>query len=137
MKTNNKTNRLFINYEYYFALFHSEEKNPGHQQGPFNSLMQMYEVPVPMGGSIKAARLFEQMGEYELAEKTLLTQVMQNRVAGDIRRKQMQERKPGAYQLVADVNWYWLSINRNLESETYNFYNRMMAAFPRKYYWKE
>jgi tetratricopeptide (TPR) repeat protein len=128
---------VYKNYEYYFAFFHNEETNPGRQQDPYNALMQMYEAPVPMGGSIKAARLFEQLGEYEKAEKILLAQVMQNRAAGDMRRKHMKEDKPGGYQLVADINWYWLAINRTLESETYNFYYRMMVAFPRNYYWKE
>lgn len=128
---------VYKNYEYYHALFHDEEKNPGQMQDPRSALMQMYEVAVPMGGSIKAARLYEQLGEYELAEKTLLAQVKQNRVAGDMRRQYMNDRKPGAYEMVADVNWYWLVINRNLESETYNFYRRMMKAFPRNYYWKE
>lgn len=128
---------VYKNYEYYHALLYDEEKNPGRMQDPHSALMQMYEVAVPMGGSIKAARLYEQMGEYELAEKTLLTQVMQNREAGDMRRQHMNDRKPGAYEMVADINWYWLVINRNLESETYNFYKRVMKAFPRNYYWKE
>ncbi len=136
---NNQQNEQAVckNYEYYFAFFHNEETNPGRQQDPHNALMQMYEAPVPMGGSIKAARLFEQMGAYEEAEKLLLTQVMQNRAAGDMRRKLIKERRPGSYQMVAAINWYWLAINRTLESETYNFYRRMMTAFPRNYYWKE
>lgn len=127
---------VYKDYEYYNTFFRSEEGRHDPPQA-FNALMQLYEVAVPMGGSIKAARLFEQMGEYELAEKTLLAQVMQNRAAGDMRRQHMNDRKPGAYQMVADVNWYWLVINRNLESETYNYYKRMMKAFPRNYYWKE
>ncbi|HLO37551.1 MAG TPA: hypothetical protein VK173_03615, partial [Lacibacter sp.] len=136
---NNQQNEqaVYKNYEYYYSLFHDEITNPERRIDPYNAIMQMYEAPITMGGTIKAARLFEQMGEYELAEKTLLAQVMQNRAAGDARRKHMKEHKPGAYQLVADINWYWLAINRNLESETYNFYRRMMTVFPRNYYWKE
>jgi tetratricopeptide (TPR) repeat protein len=128
---------VYKNYDYYYMLFHNEITNPERRIDPYNAIMQMYEAPIIMGGSIKAARLFEQMGEYEMAEKTLLAQVIQNRGAGDNRGMHMKERKPGAYQLVADVNWYWLVINRNLESETYNFYRKMMKAFPRNYYWKE
>lgn len=128
---------VYKNYDYYYKLFYNEETNPERRTDPYNAIMQMYEAPVTMGGAIKAARLFEQMGAYELAEKTLLAQVVQNRAAGDRRGIHMKEGKPGAYQLVGKVNWYWLNINRNLESETYNFYSRMVNIFPRNYYWKE
>ncbi len=103
----------------------------------YEKALATYEVPLKLAGAIKAARLHEQLGQNEQAEEILLKQVLANRAAGDLRGKAMNENKPGTYELLGRINFYWLFINQNLEVETYNFYKRMMTAFPRNYYWKQ
>lgn len=105
----------------------------------WNMVMNKYERPIRMGGAIKAARLYEQQHEYLQAEKILLNQVMFNRAAGFTRKAALDGKKPGTWQLPGGlyINFYWLAVNRDLESETYNFYKRMMALFPRDFEWKE
>ncbi|MEO5892425.1 MAG: hypothetical protein ABIQ31_19405 [Ferruginibacter sp.] len=102
-------------------------------------LLEQYERPMNMGGVIKAARLYDRLGDYLQEEKVLLNQVLLNRVAGDKRQAAFDAGKPGTRQLAGGtkINFYWLSINRNMESETYNFYRRMVSLFPRDFEWKQ
>jgi Flp pilus assembly protein TadD len=104
-----------------------------------NKLMEIYEHPIWMGGAIKAARLFEKEGEYEKAENVLLRQVALNRAAGNARQAAIDAKIPGTWKLITGlkINFYWLTINSYLESETYNFYRKMMDLFPREGEWKE
>jgi len=99
-------------------------------------LVYQYETPINMGGAIKAARLLEGRGNYVQAEQILLNQVYLNRLAADIRQQKFINGIYGPEQWTP-FNFYWLTINRALESETYNFYNRMMNLFPRDFLWKE
>lgn len=105
-----------------------------NQVDPF--ITSQYEKPIKMIGTIKAARLSEQMGNYLQAEQILLDQVLLNRLAANTRQALFEK---GIYGPAgwAPSNYYWLSINRDMESETYNFYVRMINLFPRDYYWKE
>ncbi|CAN5413127.1 hypothetical protein BH10BAC2_BH10BAC2_42320 [soil metagenome] len=107
-------------------------------EGLYNKLMQEYEGPVTMGGTIKAVRLYEQQGQYLQAEKILLKQVILNRAAGDARQAALRAKKPGTWQLVGfRINFYWLSVNSDFEGEVYDFYQRMIMRFPRDFQWKE
>ena len=102
------------------------------------TVLAAFERPINMGGAIKAARLYEKLGKYLPAEKILLNQVLLNRAAGNKRQDTILSRKPGAWQIVGKgINFYWLAINHDMESETYNFYQRMMLLFPRDFEWKE
>ncbi|MEQ1800214.1 MAG: tetratricopeptide repeat protein, partial [Lacibacter sp.] len=115
-------------------------------------LIEAYLKPVVLYGVLKLARLYEQWGNYEGAEKLLLKQIQQNRKAGEERRKAQNEnlkaraefRKtdikniPETGQIVfAGTDGYILAINELIEKEIYNFYLRMIQLFPRNYYWKE
>ena len=103
-----------------------------------DSIIAAYEGAIKMGGAIKAGRLYEQLGQYLSAEKVLLQQVSLNRTAGYKRQEALLSHKPGTWQLLHDTsNFYWLTINRNMEGETYRFYQAMMIRFPRDFVWKE
>ena len=102
------------------------------------TIMAAYEGAIKMGGAIKAARLYEQLGQYLQAEKILLQQVSLNRTAGYKRQEALLANKPGTWQILhLTINFYWLTINRNMEGETYRFYQAMIARFPRDFEWKE
>ena len=99
--------------------------------------VRKYEEPISMGGAIKMARLYEKAGNYAAAEQCLLGQVQANRKAAAIRQVYLDTARHGLWEIPGElrVNFYWLSINRDLEAETYNFYTRMLAAFSRDYEW--
>jgi tetratricopeptide (TPR) repeat protein len=105
----------------------------------FEGLLIRFEKPIRKGGSIKAARLLERMERYREAEQILLDQVAANRKAGDRRQAALNAKVPGTWQIPGGTryNFYWLAINRDMESETWNFYQRMMDRFPRDPFWKE
>ncbi len=104
--------------------------------GIAETMLAAFERPINMGGAIKVARLYEKLGKYLPAEKMLLNQVLLNRAAGNKRQDAVLARKPAKWQ-IAGINFYWLAINHDMESETYNFYQRMMLLFPRDFEWKE
>ena len=93
-----------------------------------------YEKPVKMGGTLKAARLLEKQAKYEEAEALLLQQVQLNRKAGYARQEEMNHKNFGPSGR-SPFNYFWLSINYDLEAETLNFYKRMLAIFPRDAVW--
>lgn len=95
-----------------------------------------YKIALRMGGSIKAARIYEQLGDYEQAEKVLLNQVELNRNAGYLRQAQRDEGNYGPGD-AEPFNYYFLHINEDLEAVTYNFYERMLQLFPRDAGWYE
>ncbi len=114
--------------------------------------IEVYLKPVALYGALKLARLYEQWGNYEAAEKVLLTQILQNQKAGGERRKAHHEmlkardefpkadknNRPETGQIVfSGTDGYLLAVNELFEKEIYNFYLRMMQLFPRNYYWKE
>jgi tetratricopeptide (TPR) repeat protein len=105
----------------------------------FEALLVRFEKPIRKGGTIKAARLLESMERFQEAEKILLDQVAANRKAGDRRQAALNAKTPGTWQIPGGIpyNFYWLNINRDMESETWNFYQRMMDRFPRDPFWKE
>lgn len=100
-------------------------------------LTQATETPIMMAGAIKLARLLEKMGDYKTAEQTLLRQVALNRKAGDERQIAINEKKPG-WDLngAGTTNFYWEDINSYLESEVYNFYQKILSLYPRDSYWQ-
>jgi len=120
-----------------FSFDFKYDSDKAHQLS--QQLMDTYERPIWMGGAIKAARLYEQQGEFLEAEKTLLRQVALSRTAGDQRQAAITAGIPGTWKLLGGlkINFYWLNINSYLESETNNFYKRMMYLFPREGEWKE
>lgn len=132
----NKQQLAQANYTNYKSL-KTLKKNSEEFAIGYEKQLATFEIPLKMAGAIKAARLYEQLGQNEQAEEILLQQVLANRAAGDLRRKAMKENKPGTYELLGNLNHYWLAINQNVEAETYNFYKRIMEAFPRNFYWKE
>ncbi len=132
----NKQQIVQANYTNYKSI-KTLNKNTEEFGNVYERALATFEIPLKMAGAIKAARLYEQLGQYEQAEEILLKQVLANRAAGDLRRKAMNENKPGTYELLGKINFYWLGVNQNLEAETYNFYKRMITAFPRNFYWKE
>ena len=89
-----------------------------------------YNHPILMGGTLKTARLLEKKGAYAAAEQAYLKQVAQNQAAGFLRQKKMNEANTRD-----SLNKYWLAINEDMESETFHFYDRMIARFPRDDYW--
>jgi predicted Zn-dependent protease len=93
-----------------------------------------YEIPVKMGGAIKAARLLEKEARYEEAEAVLLRQVLLNRKAGFRRQAEMDKKNWGPAGSTP-FNYFWLKANYDLEAETYNFYQRMLALLPRDASW--
>ena len=103
------------------------------------ALVAKYERPANMYGYIKAATLYEQQGEYAKAEKVLLKQLQLSRDAGNARQYVLDTGKTGPTQLFyhLKINFYWLQVNRNIESEMYNFYKRVTTLFPRDGEWKE
>jgi hypothetical protein len=98
------------------------------------SLIAKYNSPIRMGGSLKTAAIYKQLGRYELAEEMLLKQVTLNQQAGYARQEQMNIGNFGPTG-TSSFNYYWLDVNRDLEVETYNFYNSMVNMFPRDAYW--
>ncbi len=104
----------------------------------YEDLIDRYEGHMVMSGAILLARLYERLGKYEEAEKVLLNQVALNREAGFTRQSALDRNKPGTWQMTGFKNYeYWLDINRDLEAETYRFYQSVMHMFPRDYRWKE
>ncbi|MBC7475837.1 MAG: hypothetical protein H7263_16255, partial [Candidatus Sericytochromatia bacterium] len=99
-------------------------------------LIRKYNQTIRMGGSIKAARLYEKEEQYENAEEILLKQVTQNQAAGYSRQAEMNKGNFGPSG-TSTLNYYWLDINKDLEMETYNFYNRMLERYPRNAYWNK
>ena len=99
-------------------------------------LIRKYNQTIRMGGSIKAARLYEKDGKYENAEEILLKQVTQNQAAGYSRQSEMNKGNFGPTGR-SSLNYYWLDVNKDLEMETYNFYTRMLIKFPRNTYWNK
>lgn len=103
-----------------------------------NYLTKAFESPIIMFGAIKAARLQEKLGQYAEAEKILLQQISLNREAGYERQRAIREKRPGwNVNGAGGLNYYWLTINSYLESETYNFYHRMLKLFPRDAAWQK
>ncbi|HEX8357060.1 MAG TPA: tetratricopeptide repeat protein, partial [Segetibacter sp.] len=102
-------------------------------------VVKRYEATHKMTGVIKLARLYERLGRLSLAEETLLNQVKRNRAAGLERQQVMNTGKTNLYwkALGYKINFYYLNINRNLEVETFNFYDRITKMLPRDYEWKE
>ena len=105
----------------------------------FMLLFQKYDEPMLMGGAYKLEQLYEQKEDYLMAEQTLLKQVYLNRKAGFIREKAYAGNIPGTWLATGGlkINFYWLAVNRYAEAAMYNFYQRMMALYPRDYLWKE
>lgn len=135
-------NTMQLNQASFKGLKNMKEVKPGDEE--FMSvitkpdILLQYEKPVPQGGIIKAARLNELMGDYLKAEALLLGQVANNRYAGSQRRKMLDLGFVGPGQIGGPeppFNYYWLNINLALESETYNFYKRMQARYPRDAEW--
>lgn len=93
-----------------------------------------FNTAVKTTGTIKAARLLEKQGRYQEAEELLLQQVLVNREAGDARQATM---KNAASNSLPAMNSFWLSANHDLEAETYNFYTRVLALFPRDARWHD
>lgn len=113
-----------------------DSKLNSHDLTPdFQELIARYESPVPMGGYLKQAQIFERSGNYERAEKIYLEQITLNRQAGDLRRRQS---KQGPFQQMAgvNINFYWLAINRTAEAQTYAFYERMLRRYARDSDWQ-
>lgn len=98
-------------------------------------LLAKYSNPIIMSGSLKSARLYEKMGEFEKAEQILLVQISQNRTAGYSRQSKMDSSYYGPANARTPFNYYWLNTNRDLEAYTYNFYKRMLSLFPRESNW--
>lgn len=105
---------------------------------PYSFLVKATENPIVMFGAIKASRLHQKLGEYEYAEQDLLKQVVLSRAAGNERQNALNEKRPG-WNLngTGGINFYWLSINSYLESETYNFYKKMLEIYPRDAAWNK
>ncbi len=116
-------------------FFRLQQDDPGM----IERLMAKYELPLNMYGYIKAARLYEQQGDYNKAEKILLHQLQQCRDAGNARQQTLNKGKKGPAQILTGIafNYYWLQVNRNIEGELYNFYKKVTTLFPRDGEWKE
>jgi Flp pilus assembly protein TadD len=99
-----------------------------------NKYLYKYNHPVLMGGALKTARLLEKQGKYAEAEQAYLSQVAENQSAGFVRQIKMNSNKSISTRS-DNLNVYWLQINEDLESETFHFYDRMIALFPRDAYW--
>jgi hypothetical protein len=121
------------------AAYHGFDSGQNHIPEEFEALLIRFEKPIRKGGSIKAARLLEKLERFPEAEKILLDQVAANRRAGDHRQFALNAKLPGTWQIPggSPYNHYWLTINRDMEAETWNFYRRMMDRFPRDPFWRE
>ena len=96
--------------------------------------INFYESPVRAGATLKAARLLEKQARYEEAEDLLKQQILFNRKAGYARQAEMNKGNFGPVGY-STLNFFWLNANYDMETETYNFYNRMVSIFPRNAYW--
>jgi Tfp pilus assembly protein PilF len=96
--------------------------------------VRQFEMPIRMGGTLKAAGLLESLGRYKEAEEVLLQQVQLNRKAGYARQAEMNKGNFGPNNN-GPFNYYWLNVNFDLEAETHNFYKRIVALLPRDAYW--
>lgn len=107
--------------------------------GNTEKLIAHYELPINMFGYLKAARLYEQLGEYAKAEQILLSQLAQCRKAGNARQECLDQGRRGPAQTFTGLrlNYYWLNVNRNIEGELYNFYSKVTSLFPRDGEWKQ
>jgi tetratricopeptide (TPR) repeat protein len=131
----NKRLMVQATYQNYSALVKNYK---GFNQDLNNYLTKETEETIFMGGAIKAARLHEKLGEYAKAEEVLLAQVSQSRADGNARRAAIRAKKAGwNVNGVGGINFYWLSANSYLESETYNFYKNVLNRFPRDPEWQE
>lgn len=107
--------------------------NKEYEPKNYEKLYYDYEQPKRMSAALKMANLYEQMEKYDSAEITLLNQVKENRKAGFARQAQIDKGLTGVTK--SSVNLFWLLANEDLEAATYNFYNRMLAKFPRDGVW--
>ncbi len=135
-------NQRQIDQAKYVGFHYDFSRNREHSEENYwlmEALMEQYEAPIRMGGTISAAALYEQEGDYLQAEKKWLQQVDNSRTAGNARQAAMAANVPGTWKLLfgLKINFYWLNINSYLETATYNFYLRRMQQFPREGYWKE
>ncbi|MEJ7674857.1 MAG: hypothetical protein WKF59_19710 [Chitinophagaceae bacterium] len=128
-KENEKLMAQAIYKGYKKIMFENENSYVNHEEK-----INFYESPVRAGGTLKAARLLEKKGRYEEAEDILLQQVHSNRKAGYARQEEMNKRNFGPSG-PTPYNYFWLKANYDLEAETYNFYTRMLALFPRNAGW--
>jgi len=101
-----------------------------------------FDKAVNSGGYIKAIRLYESQGNFLQAEKILLNQVSLSRDAGYARQQFIDTanwKYNNEYHRYSEeyLNYFWLNINRAVETEGCNFYRRMEERFPRDYEWKE
>ena len=96
--------------------------------------INFYESPVRAGATLKAARLLEKQARYEEAEDLLKQQLIFNRKAGYARQAEMNKGNFGPVGH-STFNFFWLNANYDMETETYNFYNRMVSIFPRNADW--
>jgi tetratricopeptide (TPR) repeat protein len=124
----------FEKYEDIRKNFQGTEEQYERLMIDYLSLIAKYNNPIRMGGCLKTAAIYKQMGRYELAEEMLLKQVTLNQQAGYARQEQMNIGNFGPTG-TSSLNYYWLDVNRDLEVETYNFYNSMINIFPRDAYW--
>lgn len=100
----------------------------------YAELIDKYNNPFRMGGTLKLASIYKNLGRYELAEEVLLKQITLNQQAGYARQEQMNNGNFGPSGR-STINYYWLDVNKDLEIATYNFYNNMIEQFPRDAYW--
>lgn len=106
-------------------------------RGPYfdDYLIEKYEMAPVMGGYLKEAALFEKMGEYEKAEAVILNHQKATQLAGTLRQQAINERRPGFMGGGSPINYYWLTINNEIENAGYQFYRRMLSLFPREPKW--
>jgi tetratricopeptide (TPR) repeat protein len=88
-----------------------------------------------MGGYLKEAALWEEMGNYEKAEEVILNHQKATQLAGSFRQQAINEKRPGYNAAGSPINFNWLAINREVESVGYHFYQRMLSLFPREPQW--
>jgi hypothetical protein len=102
---------------------------------PYDIVIEKYELAPVMGGYLKEAALWEEMGNYEMAEEVILNHQKATQLAGSFRQQAINEKRPGYNAAGSPINFNWLAINREVESVGYHFYQRMLSLFPREPQW--
>jgi len=102
----------------------------------YRALSYTYQNPIPMGGYIRMANIYEKLGDYDRAERAYLQQTQWSGEAADLRKAQTGP-GPSWISLIENNCSYCLALNRSAEASTFNFYQRMLKLFPRDSEWQE
>ena len=102
----------------------------------YRALSYTYQNPIPIGGYIRMANIYEKLGDYDRAERAYLQQIQRCREAADLRKAQTGP-VPSRISVIENNCPYCLALNRPTEASTFNFYQRMLKLFPRDSEWQE